>query len=236
LLLDEAATVLLVALPVRALVVHGDAAIRSTIADALRAEGIATAEAAGAGAAERRIAEVDPGLVILDIVLPDGDGFELARRLVEGSRPPAVIFLTRRTAIEPMVAGLSLGDDYVSEPFDVHEIVARVHAVLRRTRTEEGVLRFAEVVLDENSHEVRRAGEPVELTPTEFNLLRFFLLNPRRVLTKSQILENVWDDTRVELSEVETYVSYLRRKLHRNGPPLIRTVRSAGYALREDDR
>jgi two-component system OmpR family response regulator len=204
-----------VASPVRAVVVHEDPAIRTAIAEALRADGLDAAEAATAAAAERAIAELEPRVVILDVARTDRDGFELAGRLAEGGRASAVIFVT--------------------DPWDVQGILARAQAVLRRTGGEDGVLRFADVVLDENGHEVRRSGEPVDLTPTEFNLLRYFLLNPRRILSKAQILENVWGDARVEPSEVETYVSYLRRKLHRNGPPLIRTVRSAGYVLREGE-
>jgi two-component system OmpR family response regulator len=146
-----------------------------------------------------------------------------------------VIFLTARDATEDKVAGLALGDDYVTKPFSLAEIVARVRAVLRRTRgAEEGLLRFADMVMNEETREVWRGEERIELTPTEFNLLRFFMLNPRRVLTKRQILDNVWHyDFGGDPNVVETYVSYLRKKLDRLGPPLIQTIRLVGYAFRE---
>ncbi len=178
------------------------------------------------------VKEFRPDLVVLDVLLPDLDGLDLARRLRDGRRIP-VIFLTAKDATEDKLAGLDVGDDYVTKPFSLAEMVARVRTVLRRTRAgEEGVLRFDDVVLSEDTHEVWRAGRLVELTPTEFNLLRFFMLNPRRVLTKAQILGQVWDADVGDPNVVETYVSYLRRKLNSLGPPLIETVRLVGYALR----
>jgi two-component system OmpR family response regulator len=147
-----------------------------------------------------------------------------------------IIFLTAKDAPEDKLEGLSLGDDYVTKPFSLAEMVARVRTVLRRTRAEqdEAVLEFADLVLNEETREVWRRGESVELTPTEFNLLRFLMLNPRRVLTKRQILDNVWHyDFGGDANVVETYVSYLRKKLDRLGPPLIHTVRLVGYALRD---
>jgi two-component system OmpR family response regulator len=154
-----------------------------------------------------------------------------------------VLFLTARDALEDKVAGLTIGgDDYMTKPFSLAEVVARTRAILRRTSTADepgdSQLRFADLVLDEDSHEVWRAGEPVELTATEFALLRFFMLNPRRVLSKAQILDHVWHyDFGGDGNVVETYVSYLRKKLDRAGsPPLLRTVRLVGYALREPER
>jgi two-component system OmpR family response regulator len=219
----------------RVLVVDGEPAARTALAGALSHAGFTTREAASGRAAERAIAEFRPDLVVLEAALPDIDGLALARRLGERRPRAPVIFVTQRDATEDKVAGLTVGDDYVTKPCSVVEVVARARAVLRRTRGEDhGVLRFADLLLSEWSHEVRRAGGLVELTPTEFNLLRYFMLNPRAVLTKRQILDNVWDDgVAVGQSVVETYVSYLRKKLDRSGPSLIRTVRSVGYALRE---
>jgi two-component system OmpR family response regulator len=219
----------------RVLVVDDEPSITDAVATALRYEGFDTQEAATGRAAERAIDDFRPDLIVLDVMLPDLDGLQIARRLREGQHRTPVIFLTARDATEDKVAGLALGDDYVTKPFSLAEIVARVRAVLRRTRgDEEGVLRFADVVLNEETREVWRADERVELTPTEFNLLRFFMLNPRRVLTKRQILDNVWHyDFGGDPNVVETYVSYLRKKLDRLGPPLIQTVRLVGYAFRE---
>ena len=173
-------------------------------------------------------------------MLPDLDGLEVTRRLrADGIRVP-VLFLTARDTVEDKIAGLTVGgDDYVTKPFSLAEVVARTHAILRRTGdggAEDSRLRFADVVLDEDSHEVWRAGVAVRLTATEFNVLRFFMLNPRRVLSKSQILDHVWHyDFDGDVSVVETYVSYLRKKLEALGPPLIETIRLVGYTLRETD-
>jgi two-component system, OmpR family, response regulator len=219
----------------RLLVVHAEPSMRGAIAGALRYAGFVTQAAATGRGAERAIDEFRPDLVVLDVMLPDLDGFEVARALSAARPRTPVILVSERDATRDKIAGLAVADDYVTRPFSLSEIVARVRAVLRRTRGEsESVLRFADLVLDERRHEVRRAGEPVELTPREFGLLRFFMLNPHRVLTKHQILANVWeDDFDREPSVVETYVSYLRKKLDRRGPPLIQTVRLVGYALRE---
>ena len=170
-------------------------------------------------------------------MLPDLDGFAIARRLRDGRQRTPVIFLTAKDATEDKLAGLAVGDDYVTKPFSLAEIVARVRAVLRRTREDEDeILRFADLTLNEETREVWRSEEPVELTRTEFDLLRFLMLNPRRVLTKRQILDNVWHyDFGGDANVVETYVSYLRKKLDRLGPPLIRTIRLVGYALREPE-
>jgi two-component system, OmpR family, response regulator len=168
-------------------------------------------------------------------MLPDIEGIEVARRIREQGFRSAVLFLTAKDATENKVDALRAGgDDYVTKPFSLAEIVARVEAILRRTRGDlpGDVLRFADLVLDEQRHEVRRGETPIVLTGTEFSLLRYFMLNPRRVLSKAQILQNVWRyDFGGNSNVVETYVSYLRKKLHRAGPPLIKTVRQAGYML-----
>ena len=170
-------------------------------------------------------------------MLPDLDGIEVTRRLrADGIRVP-VVFLTARDALDDKLTGLTVGgDDYVTKPFSLAELIARIRVILRRTLGDEddGVLRFSDVELDEGTHEVRRAGIPIQLTATEFNLLRYFLLNPRRVLSKPQILDHVWHyDFDGEPNVVETYVSYLRKKLEKLGPPLIHTIRLVGYTLRE---
>ncbi len=219
----------------RVLVVDDEQSITDAVATALRYEGFETREAATGRIAEKAIDEFRPDLVVLDVMLPDLDGFAIARRLRDGRQRTPVIFLTAKDATEDKLAGLAVGDDYVTKPFSLAEIVARVRAVLRRTREEEDeILHFADLLLNEETREVWRADEPVELTRTEFDLLRFFMLNPRRVLTKRQILDNVWHyDFGGDPNVVETYVSYLRKKLDRIGPPLIRTIRLVGYALRE---
>jgi two-component system, OmpR family, response regulator len=220
------------------LVVDDESAITDAVATALRYEGFDTLEAASGRGAVQAIDEFRPDLVLLDVMLPDIDGFEIARRLRDGRQRTPVIFLTAKDAADDKLAGLAIGDDYVTKPFSLAEVVARVRAVLRRTRgEEEGVLRFADLVLNEETREVWRGGESIELTPTEFNLLRFFMLNPRRVLSKRQILDNVWHyDFGGDPNVVETYVSYLRKKLDRLGPPLIQTIRLVGYALRAPSR
>jgi two-component system, OmpR family, response regulator len=219
----------------RVLVVDDEQSITDAVATALRYEGFETREAATGRIAEKAIDEFRPDIVVLDVMLPDLDGFAIARRLRDGRHRTPVIFLTAKDATEDKLAGLAVGDDYVTKPFSLAEIVARVRAVLRRTREdEEEILRFADLVLNEETREVWRSDKTVELTRTEFDLLRFLMLNPRRVLTKRQILDNVWHyDFGGDANVVETYVSYLRKKLDRLGPPLIRTIRLVGYALRE---
>jgi two-component system OmpR family response regulator len=220
----------------RVLVVDDEPSITDAVATALRYEGFETREAATGRSAEQEIDSFRPDLVVLDVMLPDLDGFAIARRLRDGRQRVPIIFLTAKDATEDKLEGLSLGDDYVTKPFSLAEMVARVRTVLRRTRAadEESVLEFSDLLLNEETREVWRGGEPVELTPTEFNLLRFLMLNPRRVLTKRQILDNVWHyDFGGDANVVETYISYLRKKLDRLGSPLIHTVRLVGYALRD---
>ncbi|MBP2322615.1 DNA-binding response OmpR family regulator [Kibdelosporangium banguiense] len=176
-----------------------------------------------------------PDLVILDVMLPDMDGFTVCRRLAERGHSPPVLFLTARSSIEDTVTGLGIGgDDYVTKPFHVLELLARVHALLRRSgRTDEQVLRSADLMLDESKFQVTRAGEPVELTPTEYKLLRYLMLNAGQVMTKEQILQHVWQHDFGE-GVVEKLVSRLRHKLDAGRRPLIHTVRGFGYRIVEN--
>jgi len=223
--------------PARILVVDDEDSITQLVSTALRYEGFTVETAASGRAALSEASSFRPDLVLLDVMLPDLDGFEVHRRLANtGSRLP-VIFLTARRETNDRVRGLTIGaDDYVVEPFSLEELIARVRAVLRRTRgDDQGVQRlvYADLELDDETREVRRAGTLVELTPTEFNLLRYLLANAGRVLSKAQILDHVWRyDFGGDSNVVETYVSYLRRKIDRQGEPLIQTVRGFGYSLR----
>jgi two-component system OmpR family response regulator len=177
-------------------------------------------------------------LIVLDVMMPDIDGFEVARRLrAERSNTP-ILFLTARDAAADKVRGLTIGgDDYVTKPFSVEELVARIRAILRRAEGNKerhsSVLAFADLELDEDTHEVLRDGRPIDLTPTEFKLLHYLMLNPRRVLSKSQIMDRVWAyDFGGRANVVETYISYLRKKIDAEGAPLIHTIRGVGYSLR----
>jgi two-component system OmpR family response regulator len=221
---------------IRVLVADAEGWVRSALAAALRRAGFATREVSDRESAEHAVEEFRPDLVLLDPALADGAGLELARGL-GARRSTPILIVTRAETVEDRVAGLEVADDYVLKPADPSEVVARARAILRRTRGGSfGVLRFADVALDETTHEVTRAGGRVELTPTEFELLRYFLLNPRRVLSKLEIHDAVWGEASAgDASTVETYVSYLRKKLDSLGPPLIRTVRLVGYVLREPD-
>ena len=221
----------------RILVVDDEPNIVDVISMALRFHGF-DVEAAGTGAAAiAAVGSFRPDLIVLDVMLPDMEGFDVARRLgAERARVP-IIFLTARDATEDKVRGLTVGgDDYVTKPFSLEELVARVRSVLRRAgvgESAEARLVFEDVELDDDAHEVTRAGTPIELTATEYRLLRYLMLNPRRALTRRQLLEHVWDyDFGGDARILETYVSYLRRKLDGHGPPLIHTVRGVGYALR----
>ena len=217
------------------LVVDDEASIVDAVSTALRYEGFAVEEAANGRDALAAATRSEPDLIVLDWMLPDIDGIEVGRRLRERGFKTAILFLTAKDEVENKVDALRAGgDDYVTKPFSLAELVARVQAILRRTASElpGDVLRFDDLVLDESRHEVSRGDARIDLTATEFNLLRYFMLNPRRVLSKGQILQNVWRyDFGGNANVVETYVSYLRRKLHAEGRPLIRTVRQAGYML-----
>jgi two-component system OmpR family response regulator len=219
----------------RILVVDDEPSIVDAVATALRYEGYEVEEASTGRQALDAVARLEPDLIVLDWMLPDIEGIEVGRRLRARGFKTAVLFLTAKDATENKVEALRAGgDDYVTKPFSLAEIVARTQAILRRTAgaLPGDVLRFADVVLDEARHEVRRRDERITLTATEFGLLRYFMLNPRRVLSKTQILQNVWRyDFGGNSNVVETYVSYLRKKLDAAGPPLIKTVRQAGYML-----
>lgn len=220
----------------RVLVVDDEPHIADLLATALRYEGFEPVIRDGGAAALAAAIELRPDVILLDVMLPDFDGFEVARRLrLQGERMP-IVFLTARDAPADAVHGLTVGgDDYVRKPFSLEEVVARVRSVLRRARpgVDPGPLRFADLELDDETHEVRRGAVLVDLTQTEYNLLRLFLENPRRVLTRAQILDRVWRyDFAGNGNVVDLYVGYLRRKLDPLGPPLLRTVRGVGYVLR----
>ena len=222
--------------PARVLVVDDENSITQLVSTVLRYEGFEVECAADGRSAVKQARAFRPDLVVLDVMLPDWDGFEVYRRLSAETEVP-VLFLTARDAPSDRVHGLTLGaDDYVGKPFSLEELVARVRAVLRRTRGEPtgGALRYADLVMDDEAHEVRRGDRAIELTPTEYHLLRYLLANAGRVVSKAQILDHVWRyDFNGDASVVETYISYLRKKLDRAGePPLIQTVRGFGYAIR----
>ncbi len=225
----------------RVLVIDDEASIVDAVATALRYEGFDVVEMRN-GRTGLSTAQAEAfDLIVLDVMLPDFDGFELARRLRADGRSTPILFLTAKDTLEDKVRGFGAGaDDYVTKPFSLAEIVLRAKAIVQRASGTRGSadsrLSFADLVLDEDTHEVKRAGTAIELTATEFNLLRFFMLNPRRVLSKPQILDHVWHyDFDGDSNILETYVSYLRRKLNSAGSPLIHTVRLVGYVLRETD-
>jgi two-component system OmpR family response regulator len=220
----------------RLLVVDDEENIRFLLDVALRHLGFEVELATTGREAIDKVASTKPDLVVLDVMLPDLDGFEVCRRLrAEGSRTP-VLFLTARDATEDKVRGLTIGgDDYVEKPFSLEELVARVQAVLRRAglAQPDATLRCADLELDDDAHRVVRAGNEVALSPTEYKLLRYLLVNQGRVVSKTQILDHVWEyDFGGDAGVVETYVSYLRRKLDQTEPRLIQTVRGVGYSLR----
>ena len=222
----------------RVLVVDDEKSLTDLIALALRYERFDVSVAHTAREALAAVPLFHPDLVVLDIMLPDLDGFEVARRLAVESPSTPLLFLTARDGTEDKIRGLTIGgDDYMTKPFSLEELVARIRAILRRTRKTEAAaerLAFADVEMNEDTYEVRRAGAPVELTATEYKLLRYLMLNPRHVLSKAQILDRVWNyDFGGNANVVEIYVSYLRKKLDALGPPLIHTVRGFGYCLRE---
>ncbi len=221
----------------RVLVVDDEESITDLVATALRYEGFEVEIAAGGRAALRLATSFRPHLIVLDVMLPDLDGFEVQRRLVADRLRVPILFLTARDATEDKVRGLTVGaDDYVTKPFSLEELVARVRAVLRRAGEAEPDPRlvFSDLELDEATHEVWRGRQLIELSPTEFNLLRYLLLNATRVVSKAQIIDHVWrydfdGDSRL----VETYISYLRKKVDFAEPKLIHTVRGIGYTLRK---
>jgi two-component system OmpR family response regulator len=222
---------------VRVLVVDDEPNIVDVITMALRYEGF---EVAAAGTGAEAIAAVPafrPHLMLLDIMLPDMEGFDVARRLADEGAGVPIVFLTARDATEDKVRGLTMGgDDYVTKPFSLEELVARIRTILRRAGHAAGQsnrLTFGDLELDEDTREVMRDGRHIELTATEYRLLRYLMLNPRRVLTRAQLLDHVWNyDFAGDARVLETYISYLRKKVDNGGPSLIHTVRGVGYALR----
>jgi two-component system OmpR family response regulator len=224
--------------PVRVLVVDDEASLAEVLASVLRFEGWEVMTATGGSAAVTAGREFRPDAVLLDVMLPDSDGLEVLRRLRDADPGVCVLFLTARDSVEDRVAGITAGgDDYVTKPFSLEEVLVRLRGLLRRSgraRAQGGeVLTVGDLTLDEDAREVSRGGEPIELTATEFELLRYFMHNPRRVLPKAQILDQVWQyDFGGQAHVVELYVSYLRKKIDAGREPLIHTVRGIGYVLR----
>ena len=223
----------------RILVVDDEASISDLIATSLRFVGFDVRTAATGAQALSVAEEFKPHAMILDVMLPDLDGFEVCRQIRSEGLNIGVLFLTAKDGMEDKVAGLTIGgDDYMTKPFSLEELVARLRALLRRIGvieidTDDEKIRFADLELDEATHEVRRAGHLLELSPTEFLLIRYLLINADRVVSKAQILDHVWQyDFRGDAGIVETYISYLRKKIDIYDPPLIHTVRGVGYRLR----
>ena len=210
--------------------------ILELLSGSLRFAGFDVVTATSGAEALRAVTASRPDLVLLDVMMPDGDGFEVVRRMRSSGPDVPVIFVTARDGVQERVAGLALGgDDYVTKPFSLDEVLERIRAVLRRTgrAAANSRLRVAGLELDEDGHEVRRDGIPIALTPTEFRLLRFLMFNAGRVLSKQQILDHVWDHNPAgDGNVVEPCVSYLRRKVDQGEPRLIHTIRGAGYVLR----
>ena len=228
----------------RLLVVDDEPNIRELLTTSLRFAGFEVLAAADGTEAMRLAVDAEPDLIVLDVMLPDMDGFTVTRRLRDRGHHTPVLFLTARDDMSDKVTGLTVGgDDYVTKPFSLEEVVARIRAILRRTQRHEpddAVLRYADLELDEDAHEVRRGGRAIDLSPTEFKLLRYLMVNAGRVLSKAQILDHVWDyDWGGDGAIVESYISYLRRKIDGRGSdgdkpvPLIHTRRGVGYMLRD---
>ncbi|MEY3904133.1 MAG: hypothetical protein RIT08_49 [Actinomycetota bacterium] len=223
----------------RILVVDDENSISELIATSLKFVGFDVRTAASGSQALQIAEDFKPHALILDVMLPDQNGFEVCRQLRNEGHNVGVLFLTAKDSVEDKIAGLTIGgDDYVTKPFSLEELVARLRALLRRTGVtevlaDEEKIRFADLELDEATHEVRRAGNLIDLSPTEFLLLRYLMINADRVVSKSQILDHVWQyDFRGDMGIVETYVSYLRKKIDIYEPALIHTVRGVGYRLR----
>lgn len=226
--------------------IDDEPAIRDLLTDSLRFAGFEVFDGETGAEALDLVRVKRPDLVVLDVMLPDMDGFTVTRRLRQQGHRVPIVFLTARDGASNAVHGLTVGgDDYVTKPFSLEELVARIRAVLRRTgrpagSDDDGVLRYADLELDEDAHEVRRAGREIDLSPTEFKLLRYLMLNAGRVLSKTQILDHVWEyGWGGDGAIVESYISYLRRKIDAPGPDgvkpprLIHTKRGVGYVLRE---
>jgi two-component system OmpR family response regulator len=223
--------------PIRILVVDDEPNIVDVISMALRFQGFEVATAGTGGEAITAVEEFRPQLLVLDIMLPDMDGFDVAVRLAAKHVSPPILFLTARDATEDKVRGLTIGgDDYVTKPFSLEELVARIRTILRRSGLSEqntNRLVFEDLELDDDTREVTRGQRQIDLTATEYRLLRYLMLNGRRVLTRAQLLDHVWEyDFGGDARVLETYISYLRKKVDADAPPLIHTVRGVGYALR----
>ncbi|WP_285785587.1 response regulator transcription factor [Microbispora sp. NBRC 16548] len=224
----------------RLLVVDDEPDIRELLSASLRYAGFEVITASSGREAVQIAGKMRPDLIVLDVMLPDLDGFAVSNRLHASGRRVPVLFLTARDANEDKIAGLGRGDDYVTKPFSLEEVLARIRAVLRRTRGGDAVparLHVADLELDEDSRQVWRDGVPVRLSPTEFKLLHYFMVNQGRVVSKAQILDHVWHyDFGGDHNVVESYVSYLRRKIDTAEPKLIHTLRGVGYVLRAPRR
>jgi two-component system OmpR family response regulator len=224
--------------PVRVLVVDDESTLTELLSMALRYEGWEVRSAGDGMSAVRAARTFRPDAVVLDMMLPDMDGLEVLRRLRGEAADVPVLFLTARDAVEDRIAGLTAGgDDYVTKPFSLEEVVARLRGLMRRTATvvkaEETRLVVGDLTLDEDSREVRRGGDLIQLTATEYELLRYLMRNPRRVLSKAQILDRVWNyDFGGQANVVELYISYLRKKIDAGREPMIHTMRGAGYVLK----
>ena len=224
--------------PVRVLVVDDEHNLTELLSMALRYEGWEVRTAASGLAAVRSAKDFGPDAVVLDMMLPDFDGLEVLRRMRAHHPNIPVLFLTAKDAVEDRVAGLTAGgDDYVTKPFSLEEVVARLRALMRRTAVmaeeSSSLLTVGDLSLDEDSHEVTRAGQPIQLTATEFELLRYLMRNPKRVLSKAQILDRVWNyDFGGQANVVELYISYLRKKIDAGREPMIHTMRGVGYVLK----
>ena len=224
--------------PIRALVVDDEPNLAELLATALRYEGWQVEIALTGNSATRTAKALQPDVVVLDMMLPDIDGLQVLRRIRANTPHVPVLFLTARDAVEDRVAGLTAGgDDYVTKPFSLEEVVARLRALLRRTGAvtaqDEALLVVGDLILNEDSHEVERVGDEITLTATEFELLRDLMRNPRRALSKAQILDRVWNyDFGGQANIVELYVSYLRRKIDAGREPMIHTLRGVGYVLK----
>ncbi len=224
--------------PLRVLVVDDESNIAELLRMALRYEGWDVEIALTGSEAVNAVRRVQPDAVVLDMMLPDFDGMEVLRRVRAGHIDVPVLFLTARDSVEDRVAGLTAGgDDYVTKPFSLEEVVARLRALMRRSAVAQTVtspqLVVGDLTLDEDSHEVTRGGDQIQLTATEFELLRYLMRNPRRVLSKAQILDRVWNyDFGGQANVVELYISYLRKKIDAGREPMIHTMRGAGYVLK----
>lgn len=224
----------------RLLVVDDEPNIRELLATSLRFAGFDVESAEGGNDAIRKVSARRPDLVVLDVMMPDMDGYTALRRIRAVAGPVPVVFLTARDDTHDKVKGLTAGgDDYITKPFSLEEVVARIRAVLRRTKggeEDDSIIRYGDLEIDEEAYEVRRGGQPIQLAPTEFKLLRYLVLNAERVVSKAQILDHVWEyDFMGDPNIVESYISYLRKKIDTDDrEPLIHTRRGVGYILRQE--